>query len=62
MRIWIVSDLHMDSTYWVPDRIPPHDVMIIAGDVHNSLIETILELHKIALSVVRSFGAVWVLD
>ncbi|MBJ6986063.1 metallophosphoesterase [Devosia sp. MC521] len=40
MKLWIVSDLHMDSTYWVPDRIPAHDVMIIAGDVDGSAAET----------------------
>jgi predicted phosphodiesterase len=40
MKLWIVSDLHADNTFWVPDRIPPHDVMIIAGDVDQSLAET----------------------
>lgn len=40
MKLWIVSDLHMDSTYWVPDRIPGHDVMIVAGDVDQGATET----------------------
>ncbi len=40
MRIWVVSDLHVDSTFWVPNRIPPHDVMIIAGDVDKAAAET----------------------
>ncbi|MBE7732195.1 metallophosphoesterase [Devosia faecipullorum] len=40
MMIWIVSDLHMDSTYWVPDRTPGHDVMIVAGDVDKSAADT----------------------
>lgn len=40
MRLWIVSDLHMDGTFWVPDRIPPHDVLIIAGDVDQSATAT----------------------
>ncbi|GAB5429385.1 MAG: metallophosphoesterase [Devosia indica] len=33
MKTWITSDLHCDSTFWVPDRIPGHDIMIVAGDV-----------------------------
>lgn len=40
MRLWIVSDIHADSTFWVPDRIPGHDVMIIAGDVDKSALAT----------------------
>lgn len=36
VKLWIVSDLHMDSMYWVPNRIPAHDVMIIAGDVDKA--------------------------
>lgn len=40
MRLWIVSDLHADSTFWVPDRIPGHDVMIVAGDVDKDASET----------------------
>lgn len=48
MKIWIVSDLHTNSLAWVPNRVPEHDVMIIAGDVADSPIETILQLHTIA--------------
>ena len=40
MRLWIVSDLHMDSTFWVPDRIPAHDAMVVAGDVDRSAGDT----------------------
>lgn len=40
MRLWIVSDLHMDAAYWVPDRIPSHHAMIIAGDVDKAAAET----------------------
>ncbi|QYO78337.1 metallophosphoesterase [Devosia salina] len=40
LKLWIVSDLHMDSLYWVPNRVPQHDVMIIAGDVDKSAGET----------------------
>ncbi|UYO00185.1 MAG: metallophosphoesterase family protein [Devosia sp.] len=35
-----MSDLHCDSTFWVPDRIPPHHAMIIAGDVDKAAAET----------------------
>ncbi|OAM76024.1 metallophosphoesterase [Devosia elaeis] len=40
MRLWIVSDLHADSLFWVPNRIPGHDAMIIAGDVDKAAAET----------------------
>lgn len=40
MKIWAVSDLHMDSTFWVPSRIPGHDVMVVAGDVDKAAAET----------------------
>lgn len=33
MKIWIVSDLHIDSYPYVPNYVPEHDVMIVAGDV-----------------------------
>lgn len=33
MRLWIVSDLHLESLPWVPNRIPDHDVLVVAGDV-----------------------------
>lgn len=48
MKAWIVSDLHCDHMPWTPAAVPDHDVMVVAGDVHDSVIETILELHKIA--------------
>jgi len=40
MKLWIVSDLHMDSTFWVPDRISAHDVLVIAGDVDKAAGDT----------------------
>lgn len=40
MKLWIVSDIHADSLYWVPSRVPQHDVMIIAGDVDKAAGDT----------------------
>lgn len=40
MRLWVISDLHADCTFWVPNRIPGHDAMIIAGDVDQSAAAT----------------------
>jgi Icc-related predicted phosphoesterase len=48
MKLWVVSDLHADCTFWVPDRIPAHDVMVIAGDVGGSILDAIWHLHRIA--------------
>ena len=36
MRLWILSDLHIESCRWdVPDPRPDYDVLIAAGDIHN---------------------------
>jgi predicted phosphodiesterase len=36
MRIWILSDLHIESCRWdLPDPRPDYDVLIAAGDIHN---------------------------
>jgi Icc-related predicted phosphoesterase len=40
MKLWITSDLHMDSTFWAPNRIPAHDAMVVAGDVDRSAGDT----------------------
>src|SRR5690606_27070556 len=48
MRIWLVSDLHCDSSPWSPAAVPAHDVLVIAGDVSNSPENAILELFRIA--------------
>lgn len=48
MRLWIVSDLHCDHYAWTPAQVPAHDVMIVAGDVHNSADDAIVELFAIA--------------
>ena len=47
MKLWIISDLHVDSLPWVPNSIPGHDVMIIAGDVSNRPLLAQRELYKI---------------
>ncbi|GHA19268.1 phosphatase [Devosia pacifica] len=47
MKMWIVSDLHTESCPWQPTKIPPHDVMIVAGDVSNDAFETVRELHAL---------------
>lgn len=48
MKLWAVSDLHCDHYPWTPAHVPAHDVMIIAGDVHNSADDAIIELYVIA--------------
>jgi predicted phosphodiesterase len=36
MRIWILSDLHIESCRWdLADPRPNYDVLIAAGDIHN---------------------------
>jgi Icc-related predicted phosphoesterase len=48
MRIWIVSDLHCDSSLWSPAAVPAHDVLVIAGDVANGREAAIANLYRIA--------------
>lgn len=47
-RLWVVSDLHVNHAPWSPDYVPDHDIMIVAGDVHDSPIEVMLQLHAMA--------------
>jgi len=47
MKLWIVSDIHADHYAWTPAQVPAHDVMIVAGDVHNSADDAIVELYVI---------------
>jgi len=36
MRLWIVSDLHIEGCRWdLPEPRPAYDVLIAAGDIHN---------------------------
>lgn len=35
MRIWILSDLHLEQCFWdLPDPRPVFDVLVAAGDIH----------------------------
>lgn len=37
-RIWVLSDLHVDYCPWtLPEDVPEHDVVVIAGDVRDRL-------------------------
>jgi 3',5'-cyclic AMP phosphodiesterase CpdA len=38
MRIWILSDLHIEQSKWdIPVPAPDYDVLIAAGDNHTPL-------------------------
>jgi len=38
MRIWILSDLHIEQCCWdLPNPAPDFDVLIAAGDIHDPL-------------------------
>lgn len=43
MRLWVFSDLHLDVNervpFALPDPIPAHDAVIIAGDICESMVE-----------------------
>jgi predicted phosphodiesterase len=40
MRIWILSDLHIEQSKWdIPNPAPDYDVLIAAGDIHTPLSE-----------------------
>lgn len=47
MKLWIVSDLHCDHYPWVPNRVPEHEVMIVAGDLGDGALDAIGELLRI---------------
>ena len=35
MRLWVLSDLHIEQSFWdLPSRRPEFDVIIAAGDIH----------------------------
>jgi Icc-related predicted phosphoesterase len=48
MRLWLVSDLHCDSSPWSPAVVPAHDVLVIAGDVANGQEAALRHLYRIA--------------
>lgn len=58
MKLWIISDLHLSALRWCPNRIPDHDVMVIAGDVREGMAEFHDELSKIRRSTRRPVVAV----
>ena len=36
MRLWILSDLHIEQSVWeLPSSPPDFDVLIAAGDIHD---------------------------
>ncbi len=39
MKLWILSDLHIEQSLWdLPDARPDHDVLIAAGDIHFAVV------------------------
>lgn len=46
MRVWVVSDLHVDVSPWEA-LVPEHDLLIIAGDVAQGPAAAVVELHRI---------------
>lgn len=38
MKIWLLSDLHIDHAAWTPPAIPDADVCVVAGDVKQGAI------------------------
>lgn len=37
MRLWVISDLHTDVTTWHTFPTPDHDVLVVAGDISDSV-------------------------
>ena len=38
MRLWILSDLHIEQSLWdLPDPAPDYDVLVAPGDIHDPL-------------------------
>lgn len=38
MKIWLISDLHLDHAPWTPPDPPDADVLVVAGDVREGVI------------------------
>ncbi|MGU3401587.1 metallophosphoesterase [Brucellaceae bacterium D45D] len=49
MRLWILSDLHQEfaDTPWQPNQIADHDILIAAGDIHQSPAQSIAYLNSL---------------
>lgn len=58
LRIWTLSDLHVDVSAWTPEAVPTHDVCIVAGDVRDGLVRSIAWLAEHA--VPRSPSVIYV--
>ena len=41
MRLWILSDLHLEQSSWQPPNEVEADVVVLAGDIHNPLSRSI---------------------
>lgn len=43
MKLWIMSDLHLEfpEFAWRPERVPDHDVLVLAGDIHVPAVRAI---------------------
>ncbi|KQN75030.1 metallophosphoesterase [Devosia sp. Leaf64] len=39
MKIWLISDLHLDHAPWIPSSVPDADVLVVAGDVMPGAIQ-----------------------
>ena len=40
MRLWILSDLHIEQSLWdLPDPAPEYDILVAPGDIHDPLSE-----------------------
>ena len=45
MKLWILSDLHMEGCVWdLPSPPPDYDVLIAAGDIHDPASEGVVWL------------------
>lgn len=54
LRIWVLSDLHIDVTDWRPEAVPDHDVCIVAGDTRDGLCRSIAWMAEYLAPVARS--------
>lgn len=49
MRLWILSDLHIDvGKPWEPPAIPQADIAVVAGDVREGIPNLLPRRHAIA--------------
>lgn len=47
-RLLVLSDLHLEMSVWdFPDRLPAHDVAILAGDVSAPLVNSVRKLARV---------------